>query len=144
MNTKPLLFLALLVGSHTATANEWIVTEGSGQKGVATFTVGFAGDGAVTDASVDLSYDAQAFAAKVSGLNGGSCTIHPDGGVVRVITPIADASLSKAVVALCQVSLAAVGSKAGSKASLSPANADCFRGTPERAECDLSSADVAK
>lgn len=148
MITKKFLLSALIASvafGSAASANEWVVGDAIQAKGgAAVFNVGFAGDGSVMDAMLDLNYDAAAFTAKVEAVNGASCTIHPKGGVVRVITPIADQPLAAKVTALCNVTLlASSGSK--SAPSLTVGGSECSRGIGKGAGCDLSSAgDVAK
>jgi len=138
-------FLAvMLLCVQGASANEWIVSEATGNKGSSGFSIGFAGDGSVMDAYIDLNYDSSSFTAQVSGMNGASCTVHPDGGVVRVITPIADKALSKSVMALCQVTLIGNSSKSGAKAALTSAASECSRGAEMNSACDLSSATAQK
>ena len=149
MNFKKIGLAAVVASAFAASgamANEWVVSDAMQAKGgAAQFNVGFAGDGTVMDAMLDLSYDAVAFSAKVEGLNGASCTIHPKGGVVRVITPVSDQPLGKGVMALCNVTLLASGNMAKGKPSLSIAGSECARGLGKDASCDLSSAgEVAK
>lgn len=147
MNSKKIglaAAVALMASSPLASANEWVVSDAMQAKGGATqFNVGFAGDGQVTDALLDLSYDASAFTAKVEALNGASCTIHPKGGVVRVITPMVDQPLGKGVMALCNVTLLGSGNMAKSKPVLAIASSECARGLGKDASCDLSSAGEA-
>lgn len=144
MNLKKMCLAAGVAASlmvSAAMANEWVVGEASQTKGgAAQFNVGFAGDGTVMDAMLDLSYDAEAFSAKVEALNGASCTIHPKGGIVRVITPISDQPLGKGVMALCNVTLLASGNRAKAVPSLEVAGSECARGLGKDASCDLSSA----
>lgn len=142
MNSKKLL--AAVVASafccSSAFASEWVVSDAiQGKGGASVFNVGFAGDGSVMDAMLDLNYDASAFTAKVEAVNGASCTIHPKGGVVRVITPIADQPLATKVMALCNVTLLASGGAKG-QAALTVGSAECARGAGKSASCDLSSA----
>jgi len=144
MKIRFFIAASLLAACQVTLANEWIVSEAAYSKGAAGYTVGFAGDGTVMDAMVDLSYDAAAFSAKVSAANGASCTIHPDGGVVRVITPISDKALGKSVTALCQVSLISNGSKTASSPTLTVSGSECARGIGIDASCDLSSATAQK
>jgi hypothetical protein len=146
MNMRKIGLVALvasaLVGAN-ATANEWVVGDAIQAKGgAAVFNIGFAGDGEVMDAMLDLNYDATAFTANVEAVNGASCTIHPKGGVVRVITPIADQPLAAKVTALCNVTLLAT---SGSKAAptLAVGGSECARGAGKDASCDLSSAGQA-
>lgn len=144
MKLRLLAVFALISFGTSASANEWIVTEASTSKGGNAFTVGFAGDGSVMDAMIDLNYDSATFVAKVSALNGASCTIHPDGGTIRVITPIMDSSLDKSIAVLCQISFSGLSGKAASAPSLSVASSECSRGAGKDASCDVSSASLSK
>jgi hypothetical protein len=149
MNFKRICVAAAMVSAFAtsgALANEWVVGDAAEGKGGATqFNVGFAGDGHVLDAMLDLNYDAREFSAKVQELNGASCTIHPKGGIVRVITPVSDQPLGKGVMALCNVTLMSNGSMAKGKPALTIAGSECSRGLGKDAGCDLSSAgEVAK
>lgn len=149
MLTKKILLATLAAGAFVCLpvmANEWVVSDAVQSKGGgAVFNVGFAGDGEVMDAQIDLSYDASAFSAKVQALNGASCSIHPKGGIVRVLTPESNQPLGKGVMALCNVTLLASGNSAKGKPSLSIAGSECSRGLGKDASCDLSSAgEVAK
>jgi len=146
MNSKKLLaaVVATAFCCSSAFANEWVVSDAVQAKGGASvFNVGFAGDGAVMDAYLDLNYDAASFTAAVEAVNGASCTIHPKGGVVRVITPIADQPLATKVMALCNVTLVA-SSGAKSAAALTVGGSECARGAGKSSGCDLSSAEVAQ
>lgn len=144
MKAKIMVFALLSAAAQVSAANEWIVTEAASSKGANSFTVGFAGDGTVMDAMVDFNYDAAAFTAQVSAVNGASCSIHPDGGVVRVITPITETTLGKGVMALCHVSLQGSMAKSGVKPMLTVASAECSRGIGKDASCDLASTSVEK
>jgi hypothetical protein len=131
-----------MVGSF-ASANEWVVSDAMQSKGGATvFNVGFAGDGEVMDAQIDLSYDAAAFTANVQAVNGGSCSIHPKGGVVRVLTPESNQPLAAKVMALCNITFVAKGGAKG-QPSLTVGASECSRGLGKSAGCDLSSAGEA-
>jgi hypothetical protein len=132
-------FVASAMVGSVASANEWVVSDPVQAKGGGTvFNIGFAGDGQVMDAQIDLSYDNDAFEAKVLPANGASCSIHPKGGVVRVLTPESNQPLSTKVMALCNVTLVAKGG-AKSQPKLSVVNSECSRGLGKDAGCDLSS-----
>lgn len=133
-------FVASAMVGSLASANEWVVSDAMQGKGGATvFNVGFAGDGEVMDAQIDLNYDGEAFVANVQAVNGGSCSVHPKGGVVRVLTPESNQPLSDKVMALCNITFVAKGS-AKSQPSLSVGSSECSRGMGKSAGCDLSSA----
>ena len=122
-------------------ANEWVVSDAiQGKGGAVLFNVGFAGDGEVMDAQIDLSYDASAFQAKVQAVNGASCSIHPKGGIVRVLTPESNQPLGKSLMALCNITLLGGGNAAKGKPALGIAGSECSRGLGKDATCDLSSA----
>jgi hypothetical protein len=122
-------------------ANEWVVTDAiQGKGGASQLSVGFAGDGTVMDAMIDLSFDGGAYTAKVEALNGAACAVHPKGDAVRVITPISDQPLGEALVALCNVTLLAKNGMAKGAPALSIMGSECSRGTGKDDNCDLSSA----
>lgn len=149
MMTKK-FFLASLIASALvsapALANEWVVSDAVQAKGgAAVFNVGFAGDGEVMDAQIDLNYDGATFSAKVQALNGASCSVHPKGGVVRVLTPESNQALGKGLMALCNVTLLANDNMAKASAGLTVGASECSRGLGKNSACDLSSAgEVAK
>lgn len=142
-STSVAVLAAVALFGSAASAGEWVVGDAmQGKGGASVFNVGIVGDGSVMDAMLDLNYDASAFTAKVEAVNGASCTIHPKGGVVRVITPIADQPLATKVMALCNVTLlSSGGSKA--QAALTVGGSECARGAGKSASCDLSSAGEA-
>jgi hypothetical protein len=133
-----------LIGS-SAFASEWVLSDAMQAKGGGSvFNVGFAGDGEVMDAQIDFNYDGASFVATVEAVNGASCSVHPKGGVVRVLTPESNQPLDTKVMALCNITLVAAGS-AKSVPSLAVGGSECSRGLGKSAGCDLSSAgEVAK
>jgi hypothetical protein len=136
--------IASALGSSAVLAKEWVVSDAIQAKGGGVlFNVGFAGDGEVMDAQIDLSYDASAFSAKVEPVNGASCSVHPKGGIVRVLTPESNQPLGKAVMALCNVTLLASSGMSKGKPSLTIVGSECSRGPGKDASCDLSSAGEA-
>lgn len=142
-STSVAVLAAVSLFGSAASAGEWVVSDAmQGKGGASVFNVGIAGDGSVMDAMLDLNYDASAFTAKVEAVNGASCTIHPKGGVVRVITPIADQPLATKVMALCNVTLLSSGG-GKSQAALAVGGSECARGAGKDASCDLSSAGEA-
>lgn len=126
-------------------ANEWLVSEGAAAKGGASsFTVGFAGNGVVTDAMIDLAYNASAFDVKVSALSGAYCSVHPKGGIVRVISPESNEALSAKTAAYCQIDLVSKDGASVGGSPLSVIASECAFGAGKSVACDNSGAALAR
>src|SRR5690349_8403360 len=80
--------------------------------------VGFRGDGATTDAQVELLYDTTRFVAQLTPRNGALCLFATDR--IRVVSPASGTPLTAALVRYCEIRFAIAAGTAGGSYNLAP------------------------
>ena len=127
--------LAFASGSALA-AGEFVVGDASSAKGgAASVPIGFVGDGVITDAQADFSFNAEQFDVQLRALGGAICS-NPKAGLIRVVSPDSGgAPLGAKVGVYCEATFVAkAGSKADGEFQLEPTNVVCVA-NGESASC---------
>jgi nitrous oxidase accessory protein NosD len=148
MKIKTILVASVLVGaSMAASAADWTVGDPmSAKSGGAVFPVGLYSDGVVSDAMIDLNYDAEKFVATVEAVNGAVCVVHPKGGVVRVISPDRGSeAVAKGMNLYCNVTLSARGAKSSAApAALAVSQVWCNKSDASAVDCGSDGASASQ
>lgn len=103
---------ALSAVSMPAWSSEFFIDQSLDKAGRSlTALVGFSGDTAITDAQVDVNYDASVMSVSVKALGAAGCS-NPRPGLIRVVSPdLGGKVLGEKVGAYCQIVATALNGK---------------------------------
>jgi len=118
--------LGLALASSVSFGAEFVLDSAGFAKGAnsSTALVGFGGNTDITDAQVDVTYDAKAVKVSVKAFGNAGCS-NPKAGLVRVVSPdMGGQALGEKMGAYCQITVTKLKGGSGS-AELSLGNAFC-------------------